>query len=512
MPVNTPQPEVAELIPCWEKIDDTLSPRKVKAKGPVYLPKLQSHEKKAALYDAYLSRALLVPVLARAKRAFEGLAFRTPPVVTGVDKAAERDITGAGVTLRAFARQVFGAVIAPGRVGILADMAPVSDGVPGAGRAFLSSYGAPHILEAREEVIEDVALRMPVGDLVAELGIGEGDRVTTRVRLCEPVEVPKPNDPFTSIRIEQIRVISLEAVEGPGGTTAGQVHQLWREKTTETGEPIKDQWIPFGDPIPATRRGVPVPFIPFVIANQEACGAGVEEPALLGFAEINLSQYRTSADLENARFKMGHPQLCVWGAESDKALEIGDGVWTSSNAQAHAEVLQVADQFGGLERAIAEKDEQMLAEGARLMAKREGEADTATAARIKAVGERSLLMAMTETTSEALSLALAYQAWWTAGTGTLASWRERVSCRLNTQFDDYFISATDAQAWLQTQIGGGISKRTLRALYRRGGMYEEGWDDNKEAAAIEMDQAAGMADLGDGDGNDPTDTPPGVTQ
>lgn len=507
MPVNTPNHEVAELQVAWEKIADCLSPRRVKGKGPTYLPKLKSHEKTPGLYEAYVLRAVFVPVLARAKRAFEGLVFRLPPDVKGVDPATLRDVTGSGMTLRAFARQVFGAVVAPGRVGILADMAPESAAVGGAARAFLSTYCGAHILDAREEPVEALAERVPVDALVEELGIGEGERVATMVRLSEEVSVPRPGDPFAARCVEQVRVIALAEVDG----TVGQVHRLWRERTGENGEPIKGQWMPFGDPIVPRRRGAPVPFIPFVIANQEACGFHLEEPAMLGFAEINLSQYRTSADLENGRFKLGHPQLCVWGADPGTELLIGDGVWTSTNPLTKAEVLQVADAFMGLERAMTEKDEQMLAEGARLMAKREGEADTATAARIKSAGERSLLMAMTETSSEALSLALAFQAWWTAGTGTLASWRERVSCRLNTQFDEQFLSGADAEAWLRTQIGGGISKRTLRGIYRRGGMYPAEWTDDKEAAAIEMDQAAGMADLGDGDGNDPTD-PSGVTQ
>ena len=70
------------------------------------------------------------------------------------------------------------------------------------------------------------------GALIEELGIGEGERVATMVRLSEEVSVPRTDDPFAARCVEQVRVIVLAEVDG----VVGQVHQLWRERTGENGE------------------------------------------------------------------------------------------------------------------------------------------------------------------------------------------------------------------------------------------------------------------------------------
>src|SRR5262249_12888973 len=149
-----------------------------------------------------------------------------------------------------------------------------------------------------------------------------------------------------------IRVFDLMDIATDNGPAVGVQQQVYR---MIKGSKSKDPWQPYGPPRVPMRRGEPVPFIPFVPMNAGSLGIEPDDPPFLGICEINLSQYRTSADLENARWKMGHPQLAAFGVTTNTELEIGAGIWVCENPQGHVDVVQVQDQLGGLERAMTEK-------------------------------------------------------------------------------------------------------------------------------------------------------------
>lgn len=504
MPVTSKHRQVRELEKSWIRCRDVVGgPRPVKAKTTAYLPKLLSHQRGAGLYESYLERALFVPVAARTVRAFVGLVFSKDPQVAVPDKSILADVTLTGVPFADYARKVFREIIAPGRIGILVDMPP--DAVPGIpARAAQRMYACDTVIDWREETVAQLRTRLAgvESPAFAELGLTEASLLTTHLRLLEQVEIQNPDDPFEHFVVDQVRVIDLVDVATDAGVTPGMRIQLWREKADRSGKSKRGTWEIVANLPPPTRRGVPVPWIPFVAINSTSVSMTPEECQVAGLCEINLSQYRTSADLENARWKMGHPQLAAFGVSDVSKLEIGDGIWTCDNPAGHIDVIQVQDQFGGLERAMAEKAEQMVSEGARLMsAAAPGEAETATAARLKAAGERSLLVTAAQAASQGMRLALAYQAWWNNGSAALTDILASVDVKLHDKFDEEFLTGADAEAWLRVQIGGGISKRTLRHILRKGEIYPNDWSDDLEAAAIEQDRAAALEEM-------PTDPSP----
>lgn len=521
MPVDAKKPSVAELESSWQIVRDCVAgPRVVKAKGDVYLPRLKAHQKTPTVgtaatampavagqpmsvavkpdsskYGRYLDRAVFNPVTRRTKLGFEGLVFDREVEVEVPDEKMLADVTLTGVNFQAFARRIFGEVVSPGRVTIMVDMAAEQPGVANRARAYQRRYAAEHLLWWREETVEALRARLRGVDSpnFQSLGIGEGATVKSHVRLYETVEEPDPKDPWQTVCVPQVRVIDLRDVaDKEGNVTVGQVHQLYRKVKSDDGQ---EKWMEHGAPIVPKRSGDPVPFIPVETGNPESVGPEPEEPPLLGMALINLSQYKTSADLENARFKLGHPQLYLFGvSDTEKGVEIGDGLWLSANENAKTGSVQVQDEFGGLERAMVEKREQMSDEGARIMAKREVQR-TATEAEIDRAGERSLLATMADSVSELLQRCLAWQVWWNDGVDTLPEVQAKVSVKLNKDFDNRRMSSADALSLMQVWQGGPLGPGMSRSAYvynqQRGGLLPPGRTAEEEEALLELENARG---------------------
>ena len=65
------------------------------------------------------------------------------------------------------------------------------------------------------------------------------------------------------------------------------------------------------DVYPQYSNGAPLNFIPFVIVNPSGLGVTIEEPPLLDLVAVNLSHYKTSADLEWATYYVAFPQIAI---------------------------------------------------------------------------------------------------------------------------------------------------------------------------------------------------------
>lgn len=503
MPVEAKNQRARELEPAWDTVGDvTAGPRAVRAKTTRYVPKLPSHAKHAGLYQDYLGRAVFNPVAQRALRAFVGMVCGEEPKVDVPDAAVLADVTQTGVSYHDFARDVFRQALAPGRVGILVDMpAEPAGSTP---RAFQRIYAANAILDWREETVGQLrkrGLRGVDSQAVNDLGVSDATPLTTHLRLLDRIAVPDRQDEWNSFPASQIRVIDLTDVEAPDGPTLGLRIRLYRQPLDERGRPTRGKFVLAETLAPPTRRGAPIPLITFVPINTMGVGLEPEEPALLGLCELNLSQFRSSADLENGRWKLGHPQLNVFGATGG-TYEVGGGVWEFDSPQSRVEVLQVQDQFGALERAITEKAEQMVAECARLMSATDATtAETATAAKLKAAGERSLLIMAALVSGEGLQRALAYQVWMEDGVKTLPEVQKAVSVKLREEFDDVQLSAQDMEAIVGAHEGGAITDEDLHWNLDRGKRIKPG----QEFAAWNARRKRQMEpqETGDGDALDP---------
>ncbi|HUV08297.1 MAG TPA: DUF4055 domain-containing protein, partial [Spirochaetia bacterium] len=347
------------------------------------------------------------------------------------------------------------------------------------------------LLNWQEKAVGSAGSGQAVG--VGEFGalrLGEGAKIATQIRLLESVDIDDPTDPWVTVAIPQVRVIDLMLLEGEG--QIGQIHTLFQQKRNKDGQVERDVWVQVGDQIIPRRRAKVIPLIPFVCINQQAVGFKVEDPQLLGVAEINGSHYRTSADLENARFTLGHPQPWATGVTTSDTILAGAGMWTMESVDAKFGVLQVANEFASLENAMREKEEAMASEGARLLSRPAGAPErTATEATLDVVAERSVIATMADTTSEGMTEAATILQWWFEGIGDLATVRERVEISLDTDFETGKMDPDKALKWAQLHVMNQISRPVLAYQLRRGAVYPPGHTEEMELGLLEEEAPEG---------------------
>ncbi len=109
--------------------------------------------------------------------------------------------------------------------------------------------------------------------------------------------------------------------------------------------------------------------IPFSCVTSFGASMDPIRPTLLDVAEVNLSHYCTSADLEGGRHYVGLPQPVITGGKSEQPLHVGsDKAWVIPNDKAKAFYLEFLGQgLEGLARALQEKESQMSQFSAQLM-------------------------------------------------------------------------------------------------------------------------------------------------
>jgi hypothetical protein len=113
--------------------------------------------------------------------------------------------------------------------------------------------------------------------------------VPSLVVLSEQAEVTT-GDPFVEKSSERFRVLLLDE-EGYYKV------EIWSDG--RDGYQITDEFFP-------TRRGERLAFIPFTFLGPVSIKPYVAKPPLLDLVDVNLSHYRTSADLEHGR----HWRVC----------------------------------------------------------------------------------------------------------------------------------------------------------------------------------------------------------
>lgn len=444
MPVDTKHPHVMAKLPAWTRLRDCVEGSDaIKARSTAYLPRLKAQDD--ADYLRYLSGALFVNGVGRTVDGYRGLLMRRDPVIkwpanaSGIGADIESDVTLSGTPWRVFCTQAVTEVIAPGRMGLLVDMAPN-------GRAYVSLYTAERILNWRTAPVN-------------------GQTTLTRVVLAECVSEPDPKDEFADRMVERIRVVELENGVGP------LVHRVFRRVAGNLPNPTASGWYEAERVMPL-RRGAPLDFVPFVFVNPSSLDPMPETPPLLDLCDVNLSLYRTCADIEWGRHLTALPTPWVAGFDAKTQLYLGSSkAWVTSNAAAKAGFLEFTGQgLGALERAIEEKLGQMAALGARLLEPQKKAAETAEALRLRYAGESSILASVATQVEAGLETALTWAVWWQQGTSEARPRENTVDVQVNREFFDHAMTTQDMVNLVSVWQQGGISRETLLWSFQRGGM------------------------------------------
>jgi hypothetical protein len=459
MPVDTQHPQYTKYSPVWRMLRDTIEGhRVVNDAGQTYLPALNGQTLEE--YRAYLRRAVFFNAVGRVSEALSGMVFRKNPALTA-DVLGDfvDDITGSGQPLNSFAQEVFGEVVDLGRCGVMVDYA--------------SGTGEPVTLtQAAQMGLRPYMALYKAEDIINwRVDVNNGGDMLTLVVLRERRE--DNSDPFTTKHVEQYRVLRL--VEGV------YTQELWLK--TKQGFALAETYRPL-------MNGQAMNYIPFRFFGGTDGTCGVVPPLLEDLAYLNLAHYRNTADLEHGLHYTGLPTAVITGVmANDTTYSIGSGnAWVFENKDAKATFLEFTGQgLGPLKEAIKDKEQQMAALGARMLAPEKLAAESSDSISQRRLGETSTLAGLAHNVSRGLTVCLEWLRDWIPAQGDVA-------IQLNTDFTPRGMTAQDVTALLQAVTTGQISSQSFYEAMVRAEVLAGARTYQEERELIEQN---GGDDLGD---------------
>ena len=369
-------------------------------------------------------------------------------------KSVDRRGTPIEVFITALVREV----ISIGRFGVLIDM--LSTG----GDPYLAGYTAESIINWRSMVVG-------------------GAPQLSLVVLQESKETPKPDDPFATETRDRYRVLQLGPTDGGGPNVYTQT--IWEKQKVAGG---RETLVAIEGPITPTRRGEPLDFIPFQFFAPANLDAAISDSPIEGLVSINLSHYRTSAEIEHSAWHVGHPTYVVIGKlqGSNDSTELQVGPSTAWQIEQGGDVKIIQAGPGGLaalENRLTKKEEMMAVLGARLLEPRKTGVESAVAIDMRHRGERSLLGSIAGTTERGLSRALSVAAWWITGQKDMAT------VELNKDFSTAAMSPAELVQLVTAWQSGGIGGETLFYNLKAGERLPEGMTFDDWKADIQLNGA-----------------------
>ena len=435
MPIDSQHPIYAASVGRWTRLrtayegDDA-----VKAGDDAYLPRISTKQTPKE-YEAYKSRASFYDALSRTIDGFVGAVSRKPNEIVlpdGLEMFAE-DATAEGTNLNEFIKHLCSENVLMARAGVLVDYDDTLN------RAHFVSYPAESITNWGDGW---VVLR----ETVYETG----------------------DDGFETKAIEQYR--HLAVVEGVYTVT------IWRERQGAVADG-GGKWVVYSVATP-TRRGQSIATIPWVWLSTQGCTARISKPPMLGLADLALSHYRTSADLEHGRHYSGLPTLWISGIRSDEEINVGSTaaiLLEEPNAKVSYAQFD-GDGLGSLERALAEKEEKMAALGAAILSQRKG-VESAETTKLRSTGESSLLMGVVSAVEECIRNALAIAAEWMSIAGEIV-------VKINRDFVDVTIEPQMLLGMVAAYQAGTMSLEAFLYALQQGEMLPPDTDLVEEAAKL----------------------------
>lgn len=460
MAINDTHADYRARVAQWKRCRDVMEGSDaVKLAGVTYLPMLKGQTFDE--YEAYKCRALFFNGTARTRAALTGSVSAKDPSVKLPDALPERlaphlaDITEDGTPLNDFAVALLDEVITVGRCGILVDFR---------GDAVNAADHRPYwVLFQAEQIVNWRVTK-----------VGGSYRLSLVV--LKEFETEAVGDNYATQSVEQYRVLELNA--------AGQYQvSIYRQDRSKA-------WKAVSTVVPV-RRGTPLDYIPFVFVSPTSITPSMDKPPLLDMVDVNLSHYRTSADLEHGLHFVGLPTPWAVGLPANQhSIAIGPtNVWKLSGPNAAAGMLEFKGEgLGELRTALTSKAEMMAVLGARLIEQPLAKGETAESVRTRNAATYATLRTIVNAVSLAMTTALRWHIWW-AGFEVPA---DSVGVELNREFVDITVTADELKSLVIAYQQGAMSFETLYWNLSRGHRVRPGVtaEDEKQAIAAGKSNAA----------------------
>jgi hypothetical protein len=432
MPISSTHPDYNLYTEKWERCRDANEGQDaIKAKGAKYLPWLS--EQTQGEYQAYKDRALFFSITRKTIGSLVGMATVRQPMIEFPEEMNMYYSDDNGIEFYEVMTNALAENILMGRVGHLIDW-PVAGG-----KARVCRYVAESIINWETDDYGN----------------------PTMVVLKECVLVQVKDDPYLKEYVDQYRKLGLDS--------AGLYYQ---ETYTAKNELITT--------IYPVANGKAIDFIPFYVINPFGLGFNIEVPPVLDIVDINLSHYRTSADLEHGRHFTALPTAVISGAGAEDKLRVGSTTaWILPDPNARAVYLEFTGQgLQSLEKALTEKQSQLASMSARLLDNSRRGSESPDTVRLRYASETASLTMIVRATESALNRM--YK--------DIAKFEgldpKTVVIELNKEFLDSRMSSTQVVDLVESFIEGGISEETLVYNLRRGDVLSIGRSDEDEIASI----------------------------
>lgn len=354
----------------------------IKAQGTDYLPMPDGMDDEQ--YSAYLDRAVFYNMVYRTVTGLTGAIFRRDPRLLNAGdklKGLSKRISKDGLSLNIFTKVVAQEMLSVGRYGILVDKSASDLGI--STKPYLAGYTCENILDWATTEID-----------------GRDEYEYILLREFKPDRRPYtfegtkavPNAAYGKLFINYriLRLVYSEEYERV--IYQQEFYTRDGEDADLTEEPIVTTPMVFG---------VPMERIPFRFFNATTNLAEVEKPPVLDILTLNMSHYKTYAQLEHGLFYTANPVYYVSGGQEDDTYHIGPSVVWEIGHNEKAGILEYNGQgLNNLSKALEIKETQVASLGGRLLgdSKTAGQSDNQV--KIKDRNEQSLLLNVTTVINE----------------------------------------------------------------------------------------------------------------
>jgi hypothetical protein len=223
----------------------------------------------------------------------------------------------------------------------------------------------------------------------------------------------------------------------------------------------------------------------------------IEYPPLADLVAVNLSHYRTTADLEHGLHFTGLPTPYVSGHafEAGEKFALGSTeIRAFPNPQAKVAFLEFTGAgLSHLSERLAVKEAMMATLGSRILSSDKRQVEAAETAAIHRASENSVLASLAQSASSVVTRAMEWCAMW-------AGIQAMPSLVLNTDYLPSGMTSQDVTALVSAWQSGAISKATLYDNLQRGEIARQGvtYEDEEQQLMIE---GPSLADIDTADGN-----------
>ena len=449
MPIDAKHPEYTKYAPMWKKSRIVMEGEEaVKSAGTEFLPRLS--EQTSEEYAAYRERALFFAAAGRTREALVGSIFAVTPVYTfpTSQESILKQVTRDGRSIETFSVKVVEELFTTGRYGVLCDTD--KSGV----RPFLAGYAAECIYNWRTKMVNGV-------------------EVLTMVVLEE--ESFEPKDEFDTEPSCKLRYLFLDP------QTGAYTVRLYKKASKSEQSATKSEWVPEGEDVNPTLRGQKISVIPFTFYGVRDLSSCPHRPPMQDVVNVNISHYRTSADLEHGRHYTALPTPWAAGFDKKSSLYLGSSkAWVSEDPGASCGFLEFQGQgLGALENGLKEKQHMMAVLGSRLLEGDKNAVEAADTMRVKRASERSVLAQVANNVGEGLRTSLEYLRDWAGAAGD-------VDAEFNDDFDESSLTP-EMLAQLMAQVQAGmLSWKTYFYNVKRGNLLPDDRTEEDEQGLIEM--------------------------